>query len=129
MAKYLYTAILTPDGDGYDVAFPDLPGCHTCGDDLNDALRMAQDVLGGYLTRMEDRGISINPPSPQSALKRGEDDVVTLVSIDTAIYRRLLSNRSVKKTLSIPEWMDETAKAKGINFSQVLQDALAKALS
>ena len=44
MAKYVYPAVFTQEEKGFSVWFPDLEGCYTCGDDLNDAIRMAEDV-------------------------------------------------------------------------------------
>ena len=101
---------------------------YTCGDDLQDALTMAEDALASYLTWQEDHHRSIPEASNPKAIELSMPDncISTLIEADTDHYRRLLSNRAVKKTLSIPEWMDEKGKAKGLNFSKVLQDALEK---
>ena len=129
MAKYIYTALLEPEEGKSNVSFPDLEDCYTCGDDLPDALKMAEDALASYLTWQEDHQRDIPAASKPNAIKVPENAIQTLIDIDTDAYRRLLSNRSVKKTLTIPEWMDEKGKAKGINFSKVLQDALEKELA
>ena len=62
MAQYVFPALLTPEGDGYNVAFPDLPSCYTCGDSLVDALVRAEDALSLVLMHMEDTGESIHQP-------------------------------------------------------------------
>ena len=127
--KYIYTAIFEPEGKKYNISFPDLEECSTCGDNLADALKMAEDALSSYLTWQEDH----NRPVPQATAPEKvtvpEGCVSTIIEADTDHYRRLLSNKAVKKTLTIPEWMDEKARIKGINFSKVLQEALEKELA
>lgn len=129
MSIYVYTAFLEPEDGKYNVVFPDLESCYTCGDDLGDALKMAKDALASYLTWEEDHHREIPVASNPGTIVKPEDAIQTLVEADTEVYRRLLSNRAVKKTLSIPQWMDEKAKARGINFSKFLQDALEKELA
>ena len=126
MAKYVYAAVFTPDGDGYSIDFPDLEGCYTCGDDLQDGIKMAQDVLSLTLVDYEDNKKKIPAASKLSAvplnLEAGE--FASYIACDTTAYRRLLNSAAVKKTLSIPAWLNEAAMAAGVNFSQTLQDAL-----
>ena len=125
MAKYIYPALFTPEDNGsYSVNFPDIDGCFTCGDNLEDALFMANDALSLVLMDLEDRKENIPEPSNINALKTSDNSFVSLVQCNTTQYRKLLRNKAVKKTLSIPEWLNEAAIAAGINFSQVLQDAL-----
>lgn len=126
---YVYPAIFEPEGTAYNVVFPDLEGCSTCGDDLADALKMAEDALCLTLMDMEDSGDAIPAPSPVGDLKCGEGEVISLVRADTEAYRRLYSNRAVKKTLTIPYWMNEAALQQGLNFSKVLQEALKERLN
>ena len=129
MSKFIYPAVFTEEKDGgYSVDFPDLEGCFTSGDDLSDALFMAEDVLATTLVYYENQKRSIPAPSPVRKIRVAKNEFVNLVSCDTLKYRRLLHNAAVKKTLSIPEWMDEAATAAGINFSQTLQDALREKL-
>lgn len=129
MAKYIYPAIFTEEkGGGYSVDFPDLEGCFTTGDDLADALSMAEDVLATTLVYYENQNREIPKPSAIQKVKTSGKEFVNLVACDTIRYRRLLNKTAVKKTLSIPGWMDEAATAAGINFSQTLQDALKEKL-
>lgn len=127
--KYVYPAIFTKEEKGYSIAFPDIEGANTCGDDLEDALEMAEDVLSLMLVDMENNNENIPTASAVKDIKTGSDEFVTLIRCDTDRYRRLLNSRAVKKTLSIPEWLNESATAAGINFSQVLQDALKRELN
>lgn len=123
--KYAYPAIFTPEEDGgFSVVFPDLEGCFTCGDDMADALFMAEDALALVLYGYESDGREIPAPSKMEDLKLNAGEFVNSVACDTMEYRKRFNNKAVKKTLTIPEWLNETAMAMNINFSQVLQDAL-----
>ncbi len=125
MAKYVYPAIFTPEENGgYSVFFPDLESCYTCGDDLQDALFMAEDVLAFVLYDYEVEGRNIPAPSKGGAIEKSENDFVNYVACDTVEYAKLHNNKAVKKTLTIPQWLNEAATKRGINFSQVLQEAL-----
>ena len=130
MSKYVYPAIFTPDADGFSIRFPDVPNCFTDGENLADALEMAEDVLCMMLYDAEERGQKISPASDlatvQSSIEPGE--FVTLIGCDTIQYRRLHDNRAVKKTLSIPNWLNVLAEKESVNFSQTLQEALMQRL-
>ena len=129
MAKYVYPAVFSCEEDGaYAVDFPDLPGCYTSGSDLPDALEMAQDALALMLYHMEEEGRAIPSASNILTLPPQKNAFASYVACDTKIYRRTHHTRAVKKTLSIPEWMNEEAENAGINFSQTLQDALKEKL-
>lgn len=130
MAKYVYPAIFTPEENGsFSVLFKDLEGCYTCGDNLEDAIEMAEDVLALVLYGYENEGKAIPVPSLHSDIPLKKDSFVNYITCDTTEYRKMYSNKAVKKTLTIPEWLNEAASAQGINFSQVLQDALKKQLN
>ncbi len=125
MAKYAYPAIFTPEEDGtYSIDFPDLEGCYTCGDSIEDGLEMAEDALALVLYGYEKGSREILAPSAPSSLKLSENEFVNYVACDTMTYRKMYNNKAVKKTLTIPEWLNEAASAMGLNFSQVLQEAL-----
>ena len=127
--KYIYPAVFSPEDSGYSVEFPDLPGCCTCGDSLEESLSMAKDALSLFLVELEDEKQDIPEPSPIQSLLLEGNRFASLINADTAIYRQTLSNVAVKKTLSIPQWLNQAAIANGINFSQVLQDALKQKLN
>ena len=129
MAKYLYPAIFTPEKEGgYTVIFPDLKNCYTQGDDLQDAYEMAKDVLCLTLYHMEEEKINIPSASNPKDIKVPEDSIISLISADTLEYRRFYDKKAVKKTLTIPAWLDKMAERENINFSQVLQEALKEKL-
>lgn len=128
-SKYVYPAIFSPEkGGGYSVFFPDLEGCYTCGDNLKDSLEMAEDALALVLYGYEKDGRKIPKPSKREALTLKSNEFINYIICDTMVYRKRYHNKAIKKTLTIPEWLNEEATALGINFSQVLQDALKQKL-
>jgi len=125
---YIFPAIFSYADDGITVEFPDVPGAITCGQTDAEALEMGQDVLGEMLYGMEERGLALPTPTPARDMAVAEDSVVTLVSVNLAVVRLRHRGRAVKKTLSIPQWLNEAAEAQHVNFSQVLQSALKELL-
>ena len=125
MAKYAYPAIFTPEEDGsYSINFPDLEGCYTCGDSLEDGIEMASDALALVLYGYEKDGREIPAPSAPAAIPLSGNAFVNYIACDTLRSRKMYNNKAVKKTLTIPEWLNEAAASMGLNFSQVLQEAL-----
>lgn len=124
MAKYIYPAVFTPEENGYFINFPDFESCYTQGKDLADGLDMAKDVLSLMLTHFEDERHAIPDASQINDIAIENGSFATYISCDTTVYRRLMNNTAVKKTLSIPAWLNDSATAAGLNFSQVLQEAL-----
>lgn len=126
--KYVYPAIFTQNEDGFLVKFPDLDSCYTDGKDIKDAFVNAEDVLNLVLWNMEEAKTDIPAPSSPKALLCDDNSFVSLVSADTLAYRKLHDTKAVKKTLSIPRWLDTMALEKNVNFSNVLQNALIEEL-
>ena len=124
--KYIYTALFTPieDGSGYYAKVPDLPGCITTGNSLSDAIDQITDAMSAGLVVAEDEGEPIAPPSPQEKLSVDAGTICSLISADTIEYRAQTDTRAVRKNVSLPSWMVRLADKRGINCSQVLQDAL-----
>ncbi len=130
MAKYVYPAIFEAEKNGgYSIFFPDLEGCYTCGDDLKDGMKMAEDVLAFTLYDYEKEKRDIPVPSDITALSPEREGFVTYITCDTILYQKMNNNKAVKNTLTIPEWLNEAAIAAGVNFSQILQDALKAKLN
>ena len=124
--KYIYTALFTPieDGSGYYAKVPDLPGCITTGNSISDAIDQITDAMSAWLVVAEDEGEPITPPSPQEKLSVDAGTICSLISADTIEYRAQTDTRAVRKNVSLPSWMVRLADKRGINCSQVLQDAL-----
>lgn len=130
MKKYVYPAIFTPEENGmFSVKFPDIEGCFTCGDTLADAVESASDALCLMLYDKEEMNDTIPTPSDIKAIETTDNEFVSLISCDTLEYRKLFNNKAVKKTLTVPAWLNTTAEKQGLNFSQVLQDALKERLN
>jgi len=129
MAKYVYPAVFVQEKKGqFSVSFPDIDGCFTCGDDIAHAIEMAKDALALMLYHMERAHQEPPALSDINTIKTKPKQFTSYVACDTDVYRRKHNNRAVKKTLSIPEWLNEEAMEQGVNFSQVLQDGLKTAL-
>jgi len=125
MAKYVYPAVFTKEDNGqYSVHFPDIENCFTGGDDVADALEMAEDALCLMLYDMEQDNKTIPPASNPRDIALEENEFVSIVAVDTETYKRFYENKSVKKTLTVPMWLNELAEHANINFSGVLQEAL-----
>ncbi len=129
MAKYIFPAVFKEDDTGFSVYFSDIENVVTCGDTLEEAYEMAEDVLSLMLLDMEESKIPIPKPTNPNDVIREPKDIVSLVSADTAVYKSKIDNAAVKKTLTIPSWLNQRAQAAGINFSGVLQEALKKQLN
>jgi len=129
MNKLFYPAIFhTAEEGGFWVSFPDIPECLTEGDDMQAAYEMAVEALGIALVGRKEDGEEIPKPTEVNQIFV-DDGVLVIVEFDMLEYQKKHNSRAVKKTLSIPEWLNEEAMARGINFSQVLQEALMAKLN
>lgn len=129
--KYAYPAILTQEDGQILVSVPDLPGLYTFGDNLPDALYMAKDAIEMWLWDAENNEEPIPAASnPQDIASQCEspESSVSLIAADTDEYRRQHDTRSVKKTLSIPAWLNHQAEQANAPFSQILQEGLKQYL-
>lgn len=129
MAKYVYPAVFTPEDGGYSINFPDFESCYTSAETLADGMAMANDVLCLTLYGLEEDGGEIPAPSSVKSVKTEGDSFVTLISCDTIEYRKFYDNKAVKKTLTIPAWLNTMAERQGVNFSLTLQTALKQELN
>jgi len=124
--RYVYPAILFSDDDKIGVTVPDLPGCHTFGEDKADALSMAKDAIEMWLWHAENTERQIPPPT--EGLVAGLGEILTLVVADTDEYRRQNDNKSVRKTVTVPAWLNHRAVQSNAPFSQILQNGLKEYL-
>ncbi len=123
--KTAYPAIIHHEEDQYWAEFPDIPGCYSDGDSIADVISNASEALGLTLCDMMDDGNAL-PASSDIAAIHPDDGVVTLVVTDPFLYKK--NTKAVKKTLSIPEWLNVEAEKRHLNFSSILQQALISAL-
>lgn len=128
--KYVYSAIFHPEDEGgFSVFFPDIARGATQGETIAECIDMAEDFLCLALYNMEEEGVTIPPATDIKEIGKENDDIATLISVDTDDYRRYYENKLVKKTLNIPSWLNIRAEAANINFSQTLQNALKEELN
>ena len=129
MNKLFYPAVFhRAEEGGFWVSFPDFPECFTEGDDMTRAYEMAVEAMGLALVSRKEEGEEI--PSPTEIDKVDvEEGTLAIIEFDMLEYQKKHNSKAVKKTLSIPEWMNEEAVARGVNFSQVLQEALMSKLN
>ncbi len=126
---YTYPAILQKTRDCYGVHFPDLPGCIATGATADEASAAAKEGLALHLWGMEQDGAPIPAPSALDAILPQQGDVLCLLDANMFAIRTEMNNRPVKKTLTIPWYLNELAEKQRLNFSQILQSALRERLS
>ncbi len=125
---YIYPAIFSYDADGISIEFPDLPGCFSSADETNSAIAMAKEALALHLSSMEDDNDEIPSPSDINTISLETGQVIVLVDVWMPIYRDKIKYSSVKKTLTIPRWLNDLAEENHINFSQLLQNSIKNQL-
>ena len=122
--SYTFPAVFSYADDGITITFPDLPGCISEADYDDEAMKNATEVLELWLASNELDGEPIPEPTHLLDVKAEHGERAVLVVADMARARREISPRYVRKNLTIPEWLNKRASEAGINFSQVLQEAL-----
>ena len=123
--KLFFPAIFAIENEGgFSISFPDLDGCFTQGETMEEAYEMASDALGLYLSVLEDEKRSIPTPSEPNNIHLNSNEFVVVIEFNMLEYRKKHNSKAIKKTLTIPQWLNEAAIERNINFSQVLQEAL-----
>jgi Uncharacterized conserved protein len=125
MKEILFYPAIFEEFDGeYTVIFPDLDGCLTQGSGLEESYKMAFEVLGMTLTYLEEENREIPVPSNPKDIKLEGNQFVAIIEFKLQEYRKKYDSRAISKNCTIPRWMNVMALEKGLNFSQVLQEAL-----
>ena len=125
---YAFPAVLNYAEDGISIEFPDLPGCLPCAATTDEAVKNAKEALGLHLWGMEQDGETIPVPSSVTELKPADNEILLLVEVFMPTVRERVKNRFIKKTLTIPYWLNGEAERAGVNFSQLLQASLKEHL-
>ena len=124
----IYPAIFKKEEEGFFVRFPDLMGCLTEGGDFVEAIKQAEEALSGYVASLIDRGIELPFPTDVHSLKvNSENECVAIIYFNSDTVSS--KNRKIKKTLSIPSWLNELAEREHLNYSYILEEALKKQLN
>ena len=122
---YSYPAVFSTDGDGWEVFFPDIDNAFTAADTLEEAILEARYVLEDIMYMREQEKDDIPTPTPLDKVRAKQGDIVQLVVASMPEVRRQFRQKAVKKTLTIPAWMEEELKKRDdINVSQLLQQAI-----
>lgn len=122
----IYPATFEQDGNYVLVKFPDIPEAMTQGTSIQEAYEMANEVLG---LALEDKTIFPKPSNVKDVQEKWPDKTVALISIDLASYRRRYHSKTIRKNVTVPEWLNDIAESENINFSQTLTEALKEKLS
>ena len=124
MAEYVYPAIFHPNEDGsFTITYPDLPGCISEGKSLGNAMYMAQAALTQWVEYLTDKNEVVPVASDLTDVSTDSGEFVNLIRADVK------DGRAVKRTVSIPKWMDDKVSEAGLSLSRVLQDALREKLN
>ena len=130
MSKLFYPAVFhCVEEGGFWISFPDFPEGFTQGETMQEAYEMAVEALGLCISDLEKTSNAFPSPTLPQKLEVEEDGIIVLVEFDMEAYKRKHNSKAVKKTLTIPEWLNEEAMEAGVNFSQVLQEALVQKLA
>lgn len=126
--RVAYRAVFKREANGIFVTFPELKGCMTQGETIEDAIFMARDALGLFLIKRIERGFDLPPANTAFVFEKSSDDSTFTQFIDVDLREYVHSSKPVKKTLSIPEWLNAIAEQHEINYSMVLKKALIRHL-
>jgi len=125
---YSYIAVVSFDDDGISIDFPDLEGCFTCAKNEKEIYKAAREVLGLHMWSMEKDNESIPDPSSIKAIKLEANETTMLIEVFMPPVRDRINNKVVKKTLTIPQWLNIEAERQGVNFSLILQNGIKQYL-
>lgn len=126
--RYFYPAVFTYEpGCEIAVDFPDLK-CATSGENDDDALLMARELLGCVMYGLEEDNEEIPAPTPLNEVKTNDNERAVLIDVYMPSIRSAQINKSINRTVTLPAWLNARALECGINFSAVLQEALKNQL-
>ncbi len=124
MAEYVYPAIFHANEDNtFTITYPDFSGCITEGKSLANAMYMAQSALTQWLEYIIDKKQVIPSASNLKSIEITSEEFVNLIRVE------IKDNHAVKRTVSIPKWLDDKAIEAGLSLSRVLQEALKDRLN
>lgn len=121
---YVFPAVFECEEEGISIVFPDLPGCLPCGSTTEKAVKNAKEAMALHLYTMEQDGEVIPEGTPIEEIKIGDKQALILIEVYMPMYREAIENSYVRKNVTLPSWLEKAATEKGINYSQVLQNAL-----
>jgi predicted RNase H-like HicB family nuclease len=126
MEKVYYPAVLSYDDNGVSVRFPNLDGCVTSGKNVREAMTRAREAMALHLIGMEEDGDEFPAQTNPRNIELRQGEVLAAIEVYLPMYKEKMRSKSVKKTLTIPKWLNDMGEENGVNFSAVLQEALKK---
>ena len=128
MEKLYYPAVFQKEITGYSVWLHDISGCISQGETFEEAVENITDALGLFVEEYRSNGDKLPAPTLPYEIQLEEDQFTTIISFDWVAYQKKHNNKAVKKTLTIPSWLNTLAEEQHVNFSGVLQAALKEKL-
>ena len=125
---YEFTAVFQYAEDGINISFPDIPEAISCATTTEEAIKNAEEVLGLILYDMECDDKEIPIPTPFENIRTNQNEKAVITRIWMPLVRNELDEQAVKKTLTIPQWLNKLAEDRNVNFSKLLQTALKEYL-
>lgn len=122
--RYIFPAIFDYAEDGISIEFPDLIGCLPCAHSDEEALKNAQEAMALHLFNMEKDGEEITEATPVTKLHTKSNQAIVLIDVWMPSFRDQMENKAIKKTLTIPKWLNDLVEQNNVNFSHILQNAL-----
>lgn len=126
---YVYPCTVKKEDGIYYANFPDFDACFTDAEDMEELFYNVKEVLNGVLFSLMSNNIDIPKPYKYGDIKLNKDEFVILVDAPITAIRDKVDNKSIKKTLTIPKWLNDVSENENINFSQVLQEGLKRELN
>ena len=124
--KYVYPALFVVEDDGIIVTFPDLDDTFTDGATMQEAFENAEDVLNLMLWNREEEKKEIPLPSPLEQITVPQGATLAMIKADTLAYRKMHDTKTIRRSITIPSWLDTLAREHNINFSQLMQNAIRR---
>ena len=124
--KYVYPALFVVEEDGIIVTFPDLDDTFTDGATMQEAFENAEDVLNLMLWTREEEKEEIPPPSLPEQITVPQGATLAMIKADTLTYRKIHDTKTIRRSITIPSWLDTLARERNINFSQLMQNAIRR---
>lgn len=126
--SYEFVAVFDYEKDGINIRFPDLKEAVSCASTTNEAIKNAKEVLELVLYNREEEGIEIPKSTLLEKVECSKNEKTVNISVWMPLVRNEMEEQAVKKTLTIPQWLNKLAEAQNVNFSKVLQSALKEYL-
>ena len=124
--KYVYPALFVKEDESIIVTFPDLEDTFTDGATMQEAFENAEDVLNLMLWNREEEKDDIPMPSSPEQITVPQEATLAMIKADTLAYRKLHDQKTIRRSITIPSWLDTLARERNINFSQLMQNAIRR---